>query len=330
MPTTRRISNEQDRTNRPSLYATVTARIVAELREGAAPWVRPWSVDGLDSFPRNGLTGRQYQGNNILLLWLAAQFCGFTSQKWYTYRQAQEAGGQVRRGEKGIHILKAGRMQVKDNEQEDGAPEGSDVKQQRTRKFLRTYVVFNRDQIDGLPAEIRAPGLSEAERNQRVEAFLSAAGAQVVQHPSRAFYQPDIDVIGMPPFARFRSASHFYAVNFHEYGHWTGAAHRLDRLPSRAQKGTPEYAQEELVAELVSAFLCAFFGVDGDLRHPGYLAHYIAHLENDESAIFRAATAARQAVEYLLQLTGIQEDQPAEDMDEDGEDNEEEPLRKAA
>ncbi|HEX6749890.1 MAG TPA: ArdC-like ssDNA-binding domain-containing protein [Longimicrobium sp.] len=320
MPSTNRSATQQDRTDRPSLYATVTARIVSELREGAAPWVRPWSTDGLDSFPRNGLTGRQYQGNNIVLLWLAAYFCGFSSNQWYTYLQAQEAGGQVRRGEKGIHILKAGRMQVKEDEQQERA-EAEGEKEPRTRKFLRTYVVFNRDQIDGLPAEVRAPGLSEAERNARVEAFLTATGSNIVQHATRAFYAPDLDLIGMPPFARFRSASHFYAVNFHEHGHWTGAAHRLDRLPSRAQKGTPEYAQEELTAELVSAFLCAFFGVDGDLRHPGYLAHYIAHLENDEGAFFRAATAARHAADYLLHLTGnapVPTAEDAETEDEDG------------
>jgi len=332
MPTTRRTSTANDRTERPSLYATVTARIVAELREGAAPWVRPWSVDGLYAMPRNGLTGRQYQGNNVFLLWLAAYFCGFTSNKWYTYRQAKEAGGQVRRGQKGIHILKAGRMQVKDGEQEDGATEGTDeVKAQRTRKFLRTYVVFNRDQIDGLPSEIRAPGLSEAERNSRVEAFLTATGSNVVQHASRAFYQPDIDVIGMPPFARFRSGAHFYATQFHEHGHWSGAAHRLDRLPHPLPaRGTPEYAREELVAELTSAYLCATFGVDGDLRHPAYLAGYLELLESDEGAFFRAATAARHAADYLLNLTGFAPEQPAEDAEDEGDDDEAEQLPHAA
>src|SRR4051812_39115931 len=98
MPSSRtstRTPQQHDRTERPSLYKTVTDRIISELREGAAPWVRPWSSLG-DPFPRNGLTGRSYQGNNILLLLLAAEDEGYTSNEWFTYLQAREAGGQVR------------------------------------------------------------------------------------------------------------------------------------------------------------------------------------------------------------------------------------------
>lgn len=305
------------KTERPDVYETVTARIVAELREGAAPWVRPWSAG--DPFPRNGLTGRRYQGNNIILLWLAATFNGYRSAEWFTYLQAQQAGGQVRKGEKGTHILKAGKALAK-GEQPDGEEAPREENQERrVRSFVRTYVVFNRDQIDGLPEAPKAPELSEAERIERVEAFLAETGADVAEHDSRAAYWPERDVITMPPFGAFKSAAHFYSVRFHEQTHWTGARSRLNRLPETIRKGSPEYAQEELVAELGAAFLCAHFGIDGDLRHPGYLAHYIAHLEDDKAAFFRAATAARQAVAYLFELTGYTPPQGAEEADEEDE-----------
>ena len=249
---------------RPNLYATVTDRIIAELRRGAAPWVRPWSADGADAFPRNGLTGRRYQGNNIILLFLSAYFNGYGSNEWFTYLQAREAGGQVRGGEKATHIIKAGRAPVKDGD----APEQprEDEQEERTRRFVRTYAVFNRDQIDGLPEPDRAPGLPESDRIANAEAFIAATGSDLITRGTRAAYWPGPDHITMPHFDRFKSAAHFYSVNFHEHTHWTGARHRLDRLPDLIQKGSPEYAREELTAELGAAFLCAFFGIDGDLR----------------------------------------------------------------
>lgn len=311
-------TDEKPATERPNLYATVTGRIIAELREGAAPWVRPWSQDGGDAFPRNGLTGRRYQGNNIMLLFLAAYFNGYRSNEWFTYLQAQQAGGQVRRGEKATHILKAGRALAKEGGEADERQDEHDPKEPRTRSFVRTYAVFNREQIDNLPEAVRVPELPEAERIARAEAFIAATGSTIMEKGDRAAYWPDLDVITMPPFARFRSAAHFYSVNFHEHTHWTGARGRLDRLPARIQKGTPEYAREELVAELGAAFLCAHFGIDGDLRHPGYIAHYIEHLENDERAFFHAATLARRAVAHLFDLTGFGP-QEGDDLDDEAE-----------
>lgn len=302
MPSRRTPTPKQSGAERPSLYKTVTDRIISELREGAAPWGRPWSALG-DPFPRNGLTGRRYQGNNIVLLLLAAADAGYTSNDWFTYLQAKEAGGQVRGGERGTHILKAGRTEAKDKEEPDQQPEG-EKKDKGTRRYVKTYVVFNREQIDGLPEQPRAPELPEAERIARAEAFIRATGAHITQHANRAFYAHDLDVVALPPFHQFKHAAGYYCTAFHELVHWSGASHRLDRLPD-AERETPEYAQEELTAEIGAALLCAHFGIDGDLRHPGYIASYIGALEGDEAAFFRAATAARHAVAYLLDLTGF-------------------------
>jgi antirestriction protein ArdC len=310
-PTTTRTTAE-----RPNLYATVSAQIITELRNGSAPWVRPWSVDPGNAFPRNGLTHRRYQGNNIMLLFLSAFFNGYRSNEWFTYLQAKEAGGQVRGGEKATHILKAGRRR-----DDDAEPEAQpDEKQgKRPRTFIKTYAVFNRDQIDGLPEPIRAPGLPEAERIAHAEAFIAATGSDVTEVGDRASYWPGEDKITMPLFSAFKSAAHYYATSFHEHTHWTGARHRLDRLPPIIEKGSPAYAREELTAELGAAFLCAHFGIDGDLRHPGYIAHYIKQIEDDERAFFHAATAARQAVAYLFELTGMGPEEDDAETDDEAE-----------
>ena len=83
------------------LYAQTTARIIASLEKGVAPWVRPWST--VDAQPMNAGTRRPYRGINVVLLGLEAQAHGYALNRWLTYRQAQELGGQVRKGEAGLH-----------------------------------------------------------------------------------------------------------------------------------------------------------------------------------------------------------------------------------
>jgi antirestriction protein ArdC len=86
------------------LYASVTARIVAALERGAPPWVRPWSQD-VDTMPMNAASRRPYTGVNALLLALEATSQGYPLNRWLTYRQASELGGQVRRGERGTTVV---------------------------------------------------------------------------------------------------------------------------------------------------------------------------------------------------------------------------------
>ncbi len=105
----------------------------------------------------------------------------------------------------------------------------------------------------------------------------------------------------MPAFEAFKSADHFYNVVFHEITHWAGHKSRLDRdLKNRF--GSRNYAAEELVAELGAAFLCAEFSFNGDLRHAGYIAHWIELLKADKRAFFTAAAKAQAAADYLRGL----------------------------
>ena len=155
---------KQPQTAKPDLYETVTARIIAELERGAAPWVQPWSSTAQpgDAFPRNGKTGNFYRGNNIMLLWIAAALNGFTSNEWFGYVQAQELGGQVRAGQKATHIFHTGTTTDKKDGDNDAAEDAG--QEPGTRRYVRTLAVFNRDQIDGLPEPIRQEPKPVAER----------------------------------------------------------------------------------------------------------------------------------------------------------------------
>jgi antirestriction protein ArdC len=275
-------------------YAEVTARILAELETGAAPWVKPWSVTAGRNMPMNATTGNAYQGANVVLLWMATH-SRFKQPHFLTYNQAKQAGGHVREGEKSCATICKVLQGVA--KPKDGETEG------RAFSSMKFYAVFNVEQCDGLPADLvsiepRKPNNND-ERDATIEEFIAATGADYSETGGdKAFYSPGFDCVKMPAFDHFKSAAAYYSTAFHELGHWTGAEKRCNRTFGK-RFGDRAYAAEELVAELTAAFLCAEFSIDGQLRHAGYIDNWIALLKDDAKAFFTAASAAQKAADFL-------------------------------
>jgi antirestriction protein ArdC len=283
---------------RQSLYAEVTQRVIAELEAGRLPWVRPWDASACGcSMPENAATGRRYSGINVLILWAAVCEHGYATQRWLTFRQALSAGGNVRCGERGTTVCYADRFTPR-TEAERAAHEHRDA---RTVPFLKRFAVFNIDQCEGLPEELRPhlKPLPEDAIVPRAEALIAATGADLRIGGSEAFYLSSDDYVVVPPHGAFREPIDWYCTAFHELSHWTGHSTRLDRDQS-AGFGTPDYAREELVAEMAAAFTCASLSIQPKERHSDYLGYWLSVLREDERAIFRAASLASKAADYLL------------------------------
>lgn len=294
-------SKTAPQTAKADVYARVTDRIVEDLAAGVRPWMKPWSVghaDGRISRPLRH-NGTPYRGVNVLLLWGEAQAKGFGSPSWMTYKQAQELGGQVKKGEAGSLVVYADRY-TKSETNERGEEAEREV------AFMKGYTVFNVEQIDGLPAQYLvpvAPVLQPLPLHQAAEAFFAATGATFCHGGSRAFYAPVQDFIQLPPAEAFRDAESYAATKAHELIHWTGHPHRNAREFGR-RFGDSAYAFEELVAELGAAFLCADLGITPEVQpdHAAYLAHWLQVLKEDKRAIFSAAAHAQRAADYVQAL----------------------------
>jgi antirestriction protein ArdC len=294
----------QGEERRDSLDAEVTARVIAELEQGRLPWVQPWDAAACGcTMPENDATGRRYSGINVLILWSAVIERGCRSQRWLTFRQALGLGGNVRRGEKGTTVCYADRFTPR-GEEERARDEDRDARQ---IAFLKRFTVFNVEQCEGLPEEltqvVELPG--ERETIPQPEALIAETGADFRIGGSQAFYAPDADFVQMPPQQAFREQINFYRTALHELGHWTGHPSRLGRDFSGAF-GSTAYAREELIAEMASAFVCASLSITPTVRHADYIGAWLEVLRADEKAIFRAASAASKAADYLLAF------QPAE------------------
>ena len=291
---------------RADIYERVTAAIVASLETGALPWLKPWSAASEERRPLLPLRGNgvPYRGVNVLLLWGAALDGGFVSNIWMTYKQAQERGGQVRKGEKGSMVVYADRY-TKTETDEQGEDEARQI------AFMKAYTVFNVDQIDGLPAETYTspPPLDDGRRVELIdeaESFIAGTGATVRHGGNRAFYAPSSDHIQMPPPQAFRDAESYTAIKAHELVHWSGHPERCAREFGK-RFGDRAYAFEELVAELGAAFLCADLALTPETRpdHAAYLSHWLDVLKADKRAIFTAASAAQTACDFLRGLQPV-------------------------
>ena len=310
-------------TTRASIHQEITAEIRRQLAAGVRPWVRPWTnpgelpgsaSSGAAAAPVNpGLplrdNGVPFGGINVILLWSAAAARGFRLPHWLTYRQAQELGGQVRKGECGVKVVLMKTVEEEASDADGRPAETPEPGSEPTvRRFLRRYTVFNAAQIDGLPDRFHAPPVRPdpaADGYAEVERFFADLGVEVVGSERRgASYDPRLDVVTMPTRPRFAQAADYFATLAHEVVHWTRHPTRLGRNLGRRTWGDKGYAREELVAEIGAAFLCAELGISAAVRedHAQYLAAWIKQLDDDPRAIVEAAGHASAAVNYLTAL----------------------------
>lgn len=283
--------------SKPSIYDEITARIVAELEQGAVPWVQPWTGTAPLGLPRNATTERHYSGVNILILWDALARRGFASQDWLTFRQALALGGHVRKGERGTTICHADRF-IPKAEQERVRDTGDAP---NVVPFLKRFVVFNVEQCEGLTARVlpeRPERIADHDKHGHAEALIAATKARIVEGGGSAFYHEAQDFIRLPYRESFVSQPDFYCTALHELGHWTAHSTRLAR-DLRNRFGSEAYAREELIAELTSAFLCAELNIVPRVRHADYLGHWLQILKSDAHAIFHAASHASKASDFI-------------------------------
>ncbi len=281
-----------------ALYRQVAEEIVAELRKGCAPWVKPWNESATLDIARNAATGRPYSGINVLLLWNAAQRGGFSCNRWMTFLQAQKFAGGVRRGSRGSLMVFA-REYLPRREQEridSGAVAAEDAER---RFHLQTHRVFNLDQLIAPPDRLQPVPVDSGKRCERAEAVLGGCGARVIHATGDAFYDIEGDTVVMPQRCMFGQQEDYYATLLHELVHWTGHPERLSRSFGESPFDS-DYIQEELVAELGAAFLCSSLGIQPRTRHSDYIAHWMNQIDAEPKSLFRSSSAASRASNYLL------------------------------
>ena len=287
--------NKNDKPPPRDYRQELTDELVKLLESGTAPWQKPWKADL--SMPMNPTTGKLYRGGNVLSLMIASMAKGYGDSRWMTYKQAAEKEWQVRKGEKGTQI------EFWEARPGDKSAEADD-EERKGRLIHRVYTVFNAQQIDGIPTiaiEPRKP----FEVIEAGEQILANSGATIKHGGHEAFYQRKADYVQLPEKDTFHDAPAYYGTACHELAHWSGHPSRLNRdtLTDSYRFGDQQYAREELVADLASTFMAAKRGIPHNPEHTAaYVQSWIKALKNDKNEIFRAASAASKACDYVLGL----------------------------
>jgi len=286
-------------------YTLVTDAIIAQLEKGVVPWRCPWRRNV--GRPRNFSTGQEYRGVNVLMLGLRQ----FASPYWMTWRQVQERGGNVKKGEHGSLVIKFGKFKMKEQDEK-----GSET--QKRLAYLKGYKVFNATQIEGIefPAIDTSPNTEAINRIARAKEIVKGMPSPPTIRVGRyaeACYRPATETIDMPEMKRFESGEAYYLTLFHELVHATGHQSRLNRrsLVESDGFGGQTYSQEELVAEMGAAFLGAEVDivVDDHKQSAAYIQNWLAVLKDKDHKrwIVQAANQASRAVDFIRNRLPAQE-----------------------
>jgi antirestriction protein ArdC len=290
-----------DSTLRKSVYEIITDRILSLLDQGTIPWKKPWG--GQEQAPRSLATRKHYRGVNVFLLHAA----GYESPYWLTYRQAQELGGHIRKGEKGWPVVFWKWREAADAEEVDTEQEGE---KRHTGPILRYFTVFNVSQCEALPADKLPVSEQPSEHSftpiEQAEAIVQGyQSAPRIEHGhAGAWYRPSADLVGMPSPERFTSPAEYYSTLFHELAHSTGHASRLARkgITDDAHFGDRSYSQEELLAELTACYLQGHCHLEQATlaNSAAYINAWRQRLKADSRVVVFAAAQAQRAADLIL------------------------------
>lgn len=277
------------------IYEMVTNLIIERLEAGVIPWHMPWKT--FAGAPQNLMYRKVYRGFNFWYLLTVADRLG--SPFFLTFNQVKELGGHVRKGEKGFPVVF---WKLLDKEEKDGSIDHI--------PFLRYYTVFNLTQTEGIdpdkvpPTEAHDHDFDPIGEADALVQFWSDC-PEIRLGGSRAYYSPSGDYVGMPEPRTFFRDEEYYSTLFHELTHATGHINRLGRHEKLSDHrfGSPDYSQEELVAEMGAAYLCGMLGIENATidNSAAYIKSWISKFKEDIKMLLIAASQAQKAVDYILE-----------------------------
>ncbi len=310
------------KTRTEDYYKQFADDIIAQIERGTAPWQKHWKP-GENRMPENFSTGARYQGGNALQLMVKRTGRAYNDNRWGTYKQIKEAGGQVRKGERGTTVLvyKPPRR-AEGTEATPGAvaadkPKNPDA-EKTTRPMWKRYTVFNVEQADGLALPERSAPTPEWEALKNVENVIEANGVAIREvNGDRAYYNMAGDEIVLPERSQFKNGEGYYQTVLHEVGHSTGHPDRLNResLHQGIQDGfgSEAYAREELRAEISAMMSSDRLGVAYEPQHAtAYVKGWVAVLKDDPKEIYKAAAEASRISDYVCEAPERARAQPIE------------------
>lgn len=279
-------------------YTQITNTIIELMESGIIPWKKSWRST-LET-AKNFTSGNNYNGINRIVLNITTAMKGYTTNNWITFKQAGDINGRIKKGERGIKIVYW--CLYKENEQ---VPQEAKNEDEKVGMYPKIHTVFNLDQTEGIEIPKQEQlALNENEKDCICEQIVAGMpdSPVITTKGHQPCYTPVIDEIYMPGLETFDSTEEYYSTLFHELGHSTGHAKRLNRKELMTLTSKHSYSKEELVAEFTSAFLCEEANILPKTieNSAAYLQSWINVLKNDKKMLLLGASQAQKAANYIL------------------------------
>ena len=272
---------------RKAVQEQMVDNIIAKMQAGEIPWKRPFP----NGKPQS-VRGHFYRGINFWVLSLVGS--KYNDPRWITYKQAEERGGHVKKGEKGVLICYWDRIKVADKK--TGEP--------KMIMFCKASWVFNVEQTEGCNIPEFVKNKLDFVPQERAEEILAnwQNKPKIEFGGFQACYMPTMDIINMPAKESFTSIEAYYETLFHELGHSTKHASRMNRERDGDNR-LEKYSKEELVADMFSAMMMAECGMDSPElveNVAAYCQSWIQVFESDPKVLIDASKIAQKCVDYAL------------------------------
>jgi antirestriction protein ArdC len=265
------------------------------LQQGTVPWRKPWNAQS--NYPKNLISKKDYRGVNVFML----ACMPFSSPYWLTFKQAQDKGGNVKRGQKSTPVIFW--KWLDKNESDNETSTNGKI------PMLRYYSVFNIEQTEGIEAPPTNESINTFTPIEIAEQIIAGMPykPEIKYGGNKASYSPMLDYVKLPEPTTFLSPEEYYSTAFHELTHATGHASRVGRIGVTQTNyfGSHEYSKEELVAEMGAAFLCGHAGIENTIieNSAAYIAGWLKALKNDKTLLIHAAAQAQKAADYILNIS---------------------------
>lgn len=304
---------------RNNVYQMVADKIVEQLEKGVIAWCKPWrrvagaSSTGLFGGAINYCSRKEYSLLNQMLL--------MKEGEWLSFKQIQDLGGRIKKGEKASFVVFFKQLVLEDEKEQETQQENEgQEKVVRTIPILRYYNVWHIDQTEGIESktQVTEPEQTQPEPEAQPELETIAEAERIIaayveraalkfqnDKPSNeAYYSPVTDEVVVPMRQQYEEIAEYYSTTFHELTHSTGAAKRLNRREGmRGMNGNDAYSREELVAEMGAAMLCNVTGVDCETAFDNsvaYIKGWSRKIKNDPKMFVIAAGQAEKAARYIM------------------------------
>jgi len=308
-------SLEKAKVREEKIYSKLQTAILKKMQEAkesnfSKPWINPFFENAHNPFSKS-----IYRGFNQFMLSFECEDKNYSVNRWMTFKQAKEIGGNVKKGCASFEIIFYSFLYKKD---------GKYISQEKVKMlklktgksltelnisssaFIKFYNVFNVEQIENLPTEyyeLKKVVFDTQPIQKAEELFLSTGAELITKNSDKAFYHRTNDNITIPLISQFENNEDYYNVLFHELSHWTGAEKRLNRTKGIVF-GDKDYAKEELVAELTTAFVNNAIGLSsGITKNVDYLNTWFSAVKRDVKYFISASALAQKSADYIFHFS---------------------------